>query len=149
MKNKAVIIIAVVVLLIGVVFIINKNKGSSSQKASTKPTPEEVLPTVDASVQVDLVPITGKKEMLLKISSIPASTQTIDYELSYATAEQGLQGIIGTISISGDKNYEKQLTLGTCSSGKCVYHQVVGKIKVVLKFSGDYGERIFEKEYEI
>lgn len=149
MKNKAVIIIAVFVLLIGGFFVINKNKGSSNQKTNLKPTPEELLPTVDTSVEVDLVPVTGQKEMLLKISSIPENTQTVDYELSYATAEQGLQGIIGTISITGDKNYEKQLTLGTCSSGKCVYHQVVGKIKLVLKFTGDYGERIFEKEYEI
>ena len=149
MKNKAVIIIAVLVLLIVGFFVINKNKGSSNQKTNLKPTPEEVLPTVDASVEVDLVPVTGKKEILLKISSIPKNTQTIDYELSYATAEQGLQGIIGTISITDDKNYEKQLTLGTCSSGKCVYHQVVGKIRLVLKFTGDYGERIFEKEYEI
>lgn len=149
MKNKMVIIIAVVVLLIVGFVIINRNRGGSDQKTSLSPTPEEVLPTVDASVEVDLVPVSGKKEMLLKISSIPNNTQTVDYELSYATAEQGLQGIIGTISIDGDRSYEKQLTLGTCSSGRCVYHQVVGAIKLVLKFTGDYGERIFEKEYEI
>lgn len=149
MKNKTVIIIAVLLLLIAGFVVMNKNKGSSNQKTNLKPTPEEVLPTVDASVEVDLVPVTGQKEMLLKILSIPKDTQTVDYELSYATAEQGLQGIIGTISITGDKNYEKQLTLGTCSSGKCVYHQVVGKIRLVLKFTGDYGERIFEKEYEV
>ena len=85
---------------------------------------------------------------MLKVGNIPKNTQSIDYELSYQTAQQGLQGVIGTVTSEKD-NFEKKLTLGTCSSGTCVYHQVVGKIKLTLKFTGEYGEKIFEKEYAI
>jgi len=57
--------------------------------------------------------------------------------------------VIGTIALNSESEYLKKITLGTCSSGKCVYHEVVGKIKVSLKFTGSYGEKIFEKEYEL
>lgn len=115
---------------------------------STEPT-EIIMPTVDASVQVDLVSSIAGKEVILKIDNILNNTNAIEYELSYQTAKQGLQGVIGTITVAGEKNYEKKLTLGTCSSGTCVYHQVVGKIKLTLKFSGEYGDKLFEKEYQI
>lgn len=110
---------------------------------------ETVIPTVDSSVKVELTSPTKGKEVSLKIDSIPSGTTSIDYELSYQTAQQGLQGVIGTIPIEGQSEYEKKLTLGTCSSGTCVYHQVVGKIKLTLKFNSDKGEKIFEKEFAI
>lgn len=121
---------------------------SSSQKntSSTEPT-EAVIPTVDTSVQVSLTSSSGGKEVALNIKGIPLGTQTIDYELSYQTKQQGLQGVIGTITLTNESEYQKSITLGTCSSGKCVYHEVVGKIKLSLKFTGSYGDKIFEKEY--
>ena len=58
--------------------------------------------------------------------------------------------MIGTMTIDGGKKeVEKQLTLGTCSSGTCVYHKVEGKIQLTLKFSGDYGQKLYEKEHEL
>lgn len=118
------------------------------QLSDVEPT-EEVLPTVDSSVKVSLEGVNGNKEVNLTVSGIPGNTDSVDYELSYQTASQGLQGVIGTVVTTGKSKFEKKLTLGTCSSGTCVYHQVVGKIKLTLKFSGDYGEKIFEKEYEL
>lgn len=109
---------------------------------------EAVIPTVDSSVKVDLTSVNGK-EVSLSITGIPSGTNSIDYELSYQTAQQGLQGVLGTIQIDNESEYDKKLTLGTCSSGACVYHQVVGKIKLTLKFNNNKGEKIFEKEYEI
>ncbi|MBI3366047.1 hypothetical protein HY041_00260 [Candidatus Roizmanbacteria bacterium] len=121
-----------------------------SKKESQSPQPTEtVIPTVDSSVKIDLTSSLGGKEVVLEIKNIPSSTQTIDYELSYQTKQQGLQGVIGTITLNSESGYEKRITLGTCSSGKCVYHDVVGKIKVTLKFTGNYGDKIFEKEYEL
>jgi hypothetical protein len=119
---------------------------NSNKNEQTVPT-QAIIPTVDSSVKVDLISSTGGKEVTLKITNILSGTTSIDYELSYQTAQQGLQGVIGTIPIEGNSTYEKKLTLGTCSSGTCVYHQVVGKIKLTLKFNSENGEKIFEKEY--
>jgi len=138
--------IAIVLLVVGFL-IFGRNKQTKTDNKEPLPT-EMVIPTVDQSVRVSLTDAGSGKEVLLSISNVPGGTESVDYELSYNTAQQGLQGVIGTITGPED-SYEKKLTLGTCSSGTCVYHQVVGKIKLSLKFNGSYGEKVFEKEYSI
>lgn len=107
------------------------------------------IPTVDSSTVVALKSIQGNKEIVLTAKGVPNGTSSVDYELSYDTKAQGKQGVIGTIStITGD-GFEKQMTLGTCSSGRCVYHEVVGSIQTTLRFTGDYGEKILVKEFSL
>ena len=127
--------------------LIGRKTNSTNKDEQVTPT-EMVIPTIDSSVKVDLTSVNGK-EVALSITGIPSGTNSIDYELSYLTAQQGLQGVLGTIQIDNVSEYDKKLTLGTCSSGACVYHQVVGKIKLTLKFNSDRGGKIFEKEFEI
>jgi hypothetical protein len=142
--------IPVLLILLGVGFyFFNRGRVKTQSEVKTMPT-SEIIPTVDGSVKVDLAMTSQGKEVILKVQKIPAETESIDYELSYKTKAQGLQGIIGTITLTeGEREYQKKLTLGTCSSGTCVYHQVVGSINLTLRFMGGYGERIFEKEYEL
>ena len=140
--------VVIIILLVVIYWFFGRKNVSNNQALIISPT-EAVIPTIDSSVIVDLTSTTAGKEVLLSINKIPSGTNTIDYELSYQTAQQGLQGVIGTITITNDSSYKKTITLGTCSSGKCVYHQVVGKIKLTLKFTGEYGDKIFEKEYGI
>jgi len=150
-ENKSTVIIAVItvlILLIGVYFFfLSKKTNKTSDNPEETPT-EVLLPTVDSSVKVSLTS-QSKKEALLEIDQIPAGTSTIEYSLSYETKQQGLQGVIGVISPDNETKYEKKITLGTCSSGACVYHEVIGAIKLSLKFSGDYGEKIFEKDFTL
>lgn len=111
---------------------------------------ENVAPTVDASVKVELTSGVGKKDAELTVDAVPPGTQTVEYELSYQEKQKGLQGVLGTVTLGENQTeFNKQITLGTCSSGRCVYHEVVGKVKATLKFSGSYGDKIFEKEYEM
>lgn len=152
MKNKVVLIGGAVVLIVFVlagVFLLSQRGGKTTTVTKGIAPTEEVIPTVDSSVRVELSYSIPGKEALLSISAIPNGTTSMDYELSYLTAKQGLQGVIGTITTDNGSSYEKKLTLGTCSSGTCVYHDVVGKIRVTIKFNGNYGEKLFEKEYEL
>ncbi len=107
------------------------------------------IPTVDASVIVTLTPKQGNKEIVLTSSGVPSGTTSVDYELSYDTKGQGKQGVIGTITTIEGNAIEKQMTLGTCSSGRCVYHEVIGAIQVTLKFTGEYGEKVLSKEFTL
>ena len=138
-------VILIVLLVVGYLFVGRKNtvKTTSSDSINN----DVVIPTVDQSVKVAFTSQAGGHEVLLKVEGIPADTQSVDYELSYQTAAQGLQGVIGTVELSGKNKLEKKLTLGTCSSGTCVYHQVVGKINLTLKFTGGYGEKIYQKDF--
>lgn len=146
-----VVIVAVIVLAVGgyLMFGIKKQLPPPKTNASQPLDEGEVLPTVDPSVKVALSSTNAKKEVMLKIDNIPGGTDSIEYELSYQEKTKGLQGAIGTITPSGEKTYEKKITLGTCSSGKCVYHEVVGSIKVTLKFTINGTQQLFEKDYDI
>ncbi len=139
--------LVVVLLLVGAWLM--TRKGITQNGSSNISPTEVVIPTIDSSVKVSLTLTPAGHEVELLIKAIPSGTNSIDYELSYQTKDQGLQGVIGTINIAGDSKFDKKITLGTCSSGKCVYHEVVGSIKLTLKFTGSYGEKIFEKDYSI
>lgn len=149
--QKKLLLIGGVVALVLLIVIYLVVAGKKSNKPTTgfgAPT-EVVVPTVDGNVKVDLIS-SNRKEATLIIRGIPNGTTSIEYVLSYETVEGGLQGINSTITLAnGEREFTKQITLGTCSSGTCVYHNIKGKIKVELKFNGNYGEKIYEKQYEI
>lgn len=155
-KTKKPLIIGGVVLVIlliigGIVMMVAG--GTSEEEASADETindefVEEPIPTVDASVIVELNPNPAGTEVDLVVENAPAGTDTIDAELSYGTTDKGLQGAIAMLQVE-DGAAEKTITLGTCSSGSCVYHEVDGDIQVVLRFSGDYGEKLFQNDFSI
>ena len=109
---------------------------------------DAVIPTIDSSVKISLTPLTGKKEVVLSIKNMPKNTNSLEYILSYETVEGGLQGVNSMAKITGS-DFEKKITLGTCSSGTCVYHNIKDKIKVELVFKGNNGDKYFTKEYAL
>jgi len=122
---------------------------ASTNKINKQTIPSDgAIPTIDSSVKISLTALTGKKEVLLSIKNMSLNTTGLEYILSYETVEGGLQGVNSTAEITG-RDFEKKITLGTCSSGTCVYHNIKDKIKVELVFKGDYGARYFTKEYEL
>jgi len=156
MKNKKNILIIgavglVVLFCLLAIFFMRGNSSKTTQTTDqTVVNLEETpIPTIDSSVSVELTQPEGSKDVLLELSGIPMGTESVEYELSYSTLKQGLQGIVGTIQTEGKSDFSKKLTLGTCSSGTCIYHDVEGSIKVSLRFMGSYGERLFDKEYSL
>jgi len=150
MNKKIGGIVVGVLVLVGVSVGLFVSQKKPQVVEQTKKTDElGAIPTVDSSTTVTLVAQPGNKEMILKSAGIPKDTSSVDYELSYDTKGQGKQGVIGTISTIENNGFEKQMTLGTCSSGRCVYHEVVGAIQVTLRFTGEYGEKVLSKEFEL
>jgi len=152
-KNKQIIIVAVIVLvvLVGGFLLTNGSKKTTSTQQTQDVLPnEDVLPTVDASVQVELVADRLKREVTLSISGVPEGTDDVEYEMSYIADGNLPKGVIGNIETNGKLTIEKAgITLGTCSSGACIYDKGVKKVQVNLKFNGSYGAKIFEKEFDI
>lgn len=153
-KNKMILIggVLVVLLLVGIFYLNSKKSDISTSTPGDQLPTEVVVPTVDSSVKVSLTSVLQKQRVLLSITGMPSGTTSIEYELSYQTLQQGLQGILTPepISItSSQSKFSKELVLGTESSGRFVYHQVMGKINVNIKFNGSYGTKIFEKEFEV
>ncbi|MFA6080899.1 MAG: hypothetical protein WC741_00645 [Patescibacteria group bacterium] len=123
-------------------------KATVSKKNESAAPQDGVIPTIDGSVEINLTASTGKKEVLLSIKNMPVNTTGLEYILSYETVEGGLQGVNSTAEITG-RSFEKKITLGTCSSGTCVYHNIKDKIKVELIFKSEGGDKYFTKEYTI
>jgi len=137
-------VILVVLIFVGFILLPGKPKVNNEQ---TTPV-DGVIPTIDGSVKISLTALTGKKEVLLSIKNMPINTTGLEYILSYETVEGGLQGVNSTAKITG-RDFEKKITLGTCSSGTCVYHNIKDKIKVELIFKGNNEDKYFTKEYSI
>jgi hypothetical protein len=144
-------------------WILAGKKTPVSKKDEQTLSSDNILPTVDSSVKVNLVS-TKKGEAVLSIISAPNSTKSIEFEMSYLVVNEDTGEGGGTVSQGAiGKCYEtnnvwecgepsqsgRKIILGTCSSGVCRYHNITGPIKVSLKFSGNYGEKIFTKEYKI
>lgn len=139
-------VVAVLLVFFGLRLLMGKKASVKNNEETVSQ--DGIIPTVDDSVKISLTALTGKKEVLLSIKNIPAGTTNVEYILSYETVEGGLQGVNSTAEITGDY-FEKKITLGTCSSGTCVYHNIKDKIKVELIFKGNSGDRYFTKEYSI
>ena len=147
-KNKKVMIIGGIVVallvIVGFAFIAGQKKNAQKTTTPESLQNEEVVPTVDASVKVDLQAKLGKKEVTLSVQEVPPETTSVEYELSYDARGQGPQGSIGTINLSnGENSFERTITLGTCSSGTCVYHDVTGGVRI-LDLDGNCEEVVLE-----
>ena len=151
MNKKIGIGIGVFVVIVAAIlaYVISRPAKQTAAPTQQQQSASDVIPTVGASTTVDLKPVQSNKEVVLTVNGIPQNTSSVDYELSYQTKAEGTQGVIGTITTFANDTFDKQITLGTCSSGKCVYHEVVGAIHVTIKFTGDYGEKVLEKDFTL
>jgi len=132
--------IIIILLAVGVFFYVKSkpSKQNAQEKKSVFEEPTEIIPTVDSSVKVDI-----------KISGIQTGTDSIEYQLTYATASGGNEGVLGVITKITNSKAEKDVTFGTCSSGVCRYHEIDGPVTGVFKFSGTYGDRLLETTFEL
>ncbi len=154
-SKKNIYIIGGIVLLvvaIAIYFFLSGKKETTPTKTAKKiPFQEELIPTVDPSVQVSVKAGSGKKKFNLHIEGIPAGTTSLEYVITYETKDGGLPGISGTVDIPANSSeYEKKdLLLGTCSTGgACVYHDLSSPLHISVKFIGDYGERLSTNDFE-
>ena len=165
-NNKRNLIISGVILLFVIFIVVFVIQKINSDKTNTEKQliNEEIVPTVDSNVKVMLEKSSKKGEVTLTIKDAPAGTKEIEYLLTYSRTnkEEGndmvQEGAMGkciqklkpsSIWICQQPTSDEAIVLGTCSSGTCVYHEVIGDINVQLKFTGTYGERIYEKNFSL
>ncbi|MBI4058723.1 hypothetical protein HY404_00630 [Candidatus Microgenomates bacterium] len=108
-------------------------------KDTTPSTDEVVVPTIPLPY-VALTPDGVGQELTLSVTGIDSAVATLDYELVYNTAAGVLQGVPGSVSVSGKSSLERKLTLGTCSSGVCRYDKGVKDITLTLRLRNSSGK---------
>lgn len=161
-KQKKMIVgmVLAVVLLFGIWFAVNSNNKNNDRDTQSVLENEPTIAPVDSSVGVTLKSAVKKGEVIIEVKNAPDGTKKAEMELTYNREKRPEDetdsdvipdGVLAGCDFkSGQKSCVKEgITLGTCSSGVCRYHTVVGKIKLSIIFSGSYGERSFEKEYSL
>lgn len=146
---KKILIVLLIVIIAGFGFVVfSANKKDSSEEEDSKPT--IALPTVTDNVKVDLSTKENNKVVVLKISGIPSGIELVEYEITYTTGDALPRGVLGKITVSGEKEILRDdIVLGTCSSGKCVYDQGVTEVNLSLKFNSSSGSSVFHKTYPL
>lgn len=100
---------------------------------------EEVVPSVPAPF-VTLTPDSAGRELTLNVSKIDQTVASLEYELVYNTQANVLQGVPGTVDVTGQTSISRQLTLGTCSSGVCRYDKGVKDITLTIRLRNKSGK---------
>ncbi len=140
-------VLIIVVIVAPVVLFLNSRKNTNTGTAGEEPTP--FLPEADPRIQVELTPKDPGKTVLLKVSRLPKDINSLEYELKYK-ADSKSEGVFGLIKLdSGEDSIEREITLGTCSSGVCKYHNVTSKGQLTIKFNSSKGASRFQKEFDL
>ena len=148
--KKIIIVAFAVIILIMVAVIIRGKSAPDSETEEIIPTPTIILPTISSDVQVELLPLSNNQAVALTIKKIPTDVKTIEYELTYTTGAGLPRGVLGKMTLKGEKEITRDdIVLGTCSSGRCVYDTGVTLINLTLKFNSSKGSSIFQKTYPL
>ncbi len=149
--RKIIFIVAILAVVIIILILTLKSLFSGkSDESELIPTPTVALPTVSNNIKVNLTALAGNKAVRLNIKGITSDMESIEYELTYITGGGLPRGVLGKITLKGEKEITRDdIVLGTCSSGKCAYDTGVTSVNLSLKFNTNSGASIFQKTYSL
>lgn len=149
-KILPLIIILVAILVSSGAYLLIKNKDnvkieSEAGGETVKETPLEKRPVVSLTPSVD------GHWLKLEIKKIVIDAATLDYEMTYRVADGITQGVPGTVKLTTKEDIEKDLLLGSESSGKFRYDEGVENGNLSLKFRDTNGKLVakFETPFKL
>ena len=131
------------------VFIFLKGRGKEEAVVEEETTLREIL--LDERPVVSLTPSSDGHWLKLVIEKIVISADSLDYELLYKLSDGRTQGVPGTIKLDGQKEIERDLLLGSESSGKFRYDEGVENGTLSIRFRDEKGKLIakFSTEFRL
>jgi hypothetical protein len=140
-KFLPIILLVVGILVLGAVFFLiarSTKEGSAPEDES-----EQVAEVALADRPVaSLIPTSDGHYLVMKIEKIKIPAKSLDYELLYSLPDGRMQGVPGTINLTGETTIERKLLLGSESSGKFRYDEGVSQGTLTLKFRNDLGKLV-------
>jgi len=112
-----------------------------------KPATEETLEE-ESLIEVSLInrpiasltPTQDGHWLKLRIEKLLSGADSLDYELLYTLPDGRTQGVPGTITLKGENEIERDLLLGSESSGKFRYDEGVEEGTLTLRFRNEKGK---------
>lgn len=125
-----------VLVLAGVYFFVLR-------KPATEETKEEEglieVSLIDRPI-ASLTPTQDGHWLKLRIEKLLSGADSLDYELLYTLPDGRTQGVPGTIGLKGESEIERDLLLGSESSGKFRYDEGVEVGTLTLRFRNEKGK---------
>lgn len=108
---------------------------------------EDISSLIEVSLNdrpiVSLTPTSDGHWLNLKIEKIQIQgAYSMDYELLYTLPDGRTQGVPGTVTLNGQSMIERELLLGSESSGKFRYDEGVKEGTITVRFRNDKGKLV-------
>jgi len=161
MKKLPIVIVVLVLITIIGYFVLSKGMVGSGPKATPTPTPEEtnkIEKIPESEINVIFEPRYDKKAFTITIKGLnEKGFKLFEYEVSYdaQSSEDPTQTITqGSASrepiLVTDKDFEREILLGTCSKNVCKYDKGVEKVNIVIRLTDNQGKiKLWEKEFSM
>lgn len=143
LKNKKYLPLLFVVLALGiltsiVLFVRSRNRVAPQTGETT--TLQEV--SLEKRPIASLTPSLDGHWLKLIIEKLEIKAESMDYELLYDLPDGRTQGVPGTIALKGEEKIERDLLLGSESSGKFRYDEGVKEGQLTLRFRDGKGKLV-------
>ena len=151
MKPKVLLPILAVLLLITGVVVFGAITRKSTPTSIVPPEQQEELGPLDPSVSVDWKEVKASTYNL-EIHGLASKYQELEYEFTYDTEGliQGGNNGKDPIEVSSKDEFEREIYLGTCSSGTCKPHKGIKKVSLLIILTDTSGGRSqFSKDYDL
>lgn len=130
---------------IGVLVLVSAFFVVKSRKVADTPSDDEEVALVDVPIEkrpvAQLTPRSDGHWLDLKIEKLMVEgAESLDYELLYNLPDGRIQGVPGTVMLSGKDAFEAELLLGSESSGKFRYDEGVDGGTLTLRFRNAKGK---------
>jgi len=127
-----------IIVLIVVFIVIKKNKSNvPAEKEDTT-----ITLSLNERPVASLTPSADGHWLKLTLAKILSSAASMDYELLYQLPDGRTQGVPGTIKLTGQDKIERDLLMGSESSGKFRYDEGVKEGTLTVRFRNDAGKLI-------
>ena len=133
------ILLGVGIIVLIVVFIVIKRN-----KSNVPVEKEDTVVTLSLNERpvASLTPSADGHWLKLTVTKILSSVASMDYELLYQLPDGRTQGVPGTIKLTGQDKIERDLLMGSESSGKFRYDEGVKQGTLTIRFRNDAGKLI-------
>ncbi len=130
--------VGLVVLITVILLVVKKNKDAAPLEQ------EDVSITLSLNERplTSLTPSADGHWLKLVVSKLLSSAVSMDYELLYQLPDGRTQGVPGTIKLTGQDKIERDLLMGSESSGKFRYDEGVKEGTLTLRFRNANGKLI-------
>jgi hypothetical protein len=140
-----ILLLAGVLVFVGVLLLAKGKKGEGEDEVALMEVALAERPIAS------LTPSDDGHWLTLTIEKIEIDAESLDYELLYKLPDGRTQGVPGTVALKGESQIERELLLGSESSGKFRYDEGVKNGTLTLRFRNKKGKLLakFSTEFSL